>query len=66
MTTEHLPIYKKAYDLCLCVEHAVVKFARSHRHGLGTELREGARRVLRLVVRANARCEKAPGGRSGT
>ena len=58
--TEHLPIYKASYDLCLHLEQVVAKFARTHRHGLGAELREGARRVLRLVVRANARRDKAP------
>ena len=58
--TEHLPIFKAGYDLCLHLEQVVAKFARTHRHGLGAELREGARRVLRLVVRANARRDKAP------
>ena len=58
--TEHLPIFKASYDLCLHLEQVVAKFARTHRHGLGAELREGARRVLRLVVRANARRDKAP------
>jgi hypothetical protein len=58
--TEHLPIYHTSYGLCLYVEQIVAKFARTHRHGLGAELREGARRVLRLVVRANARRDKAP------
>ena len=58
--TEHLPIYKASYDLCLYLEQVVAKFARQHRYALGAELREGARRVLRLVVRANARREKAP------
>jgi hypothetical protein len=52
--TEHLPIYKAGYDVCLFLEQTVVKFARTHRYGLGAELREGARRVLRLVARANA------------
>jgi hypothetical protein len=46
--TEHLPIYKASYDLCLHLEQAIVKFARSHRYGLGTELREGARREKAL------------------
>jgi hypothetical protein len=58
--TEHLPIYKASYDRCLYLEDVVGKFGRAHRYGLGAELREGARRVLRLVVRANARREKAP------
>ena len=58
--TEHLPIFKASYDLCLHLEQVVAKFARTHRYTLGAELREGARRVLRLVVRANARRDKAP------
>lgn len=58
--SEHLPIYKAAYDLCLYFEQIVRNFDRYHKYGLGTDLREGARRVLRLVVRANARQEKAP------
>jgi hypothetical protein len=40
--TEHLPIYKAAYDLCLHLEQVVSRFGRAHRYGLGAELREGA------------------------
>jgi hypothetical protein len=58
--TEHLPIFKASYDLCLYLEQVVAKFARQHRYAPGAELREGARRVLRLVVRANAPRDKAP------
>jgi len=58
--SEHLPIYKAAYDLCLHVERVVQKFPRYHKYTLGTDLRESARRVLGLVVRANARRDKAP------
>jgi hypothetical protein len=53
--TEHLPIYKATYDLCLHLEQVVAKFARTHRYGLGSQLREGARGgVLRTVVREPA------------
>jgi hypothetical protein len=58
--TEHLPIYKASYDLCLYLEQVVRNFSRYHKYSLGADLREGARRVLRLVVRANARRDKAP------
>jgi len=57
--TAHLPIYKASYDLCLYLEQVVRNFSRYHKYGLGADLREGARRVLRLVVRANARRDKA-------
>jgi hypothetical protein len=56
--TEHLPIYKAAYDLCLYFEQVVRNFSRYHKYSLGQDLRDGARRVLKLIVRANARREK--------
>jgi len=58
--TEHLPIYRASYDFCLYIEQVVRNFSRYHKYSLGADLREGARRVLRLVVRANARRDKAP------
>jgi hypothetical protein len=57
--TEHLPIYKSAYDLCLYFEQIVRNFSRYHKYAIGQDLRDGARRVLKLIVRANARREKA-------
>ena len=58
--SEHLPIYKRGYELCLHLEQVVRGFSRSHRYGLGDELRTGSRRVLNLVVRANSRREREP------
>ena len=58
--TEHLPIYKATYDLCLYLEQIVQHFSRYHKYALGADLRDGARRALKLVVRANARRDKAP------
>lgn len=57
--TEHLPIYKASYDLCLYLEQVVQGFSRYHKYTLGTDLRDGARTALKLVVRANARRERA-------
>jgi hypothetical protein len=58
--SEHLPIYKRTYDLCLYFEEIVRNFSRYHKYSLGQDLRDGARRTLRLVVRANARRDKVP------
>ena len=58
--TEHLPIYKASYDLCLYFENVVRNFSRYHKYSLGADLRDGARRALRLVVRANSRADKPP------
>jgi hypothetical protein len=57
---EHLPIYKRSYDLCLHLEQVVRGFSRYHKYTLGADLRDGARRVLKLIVRANARRDKVP------
>lgn len=64
---EHLPIYKSAYDLCLWLEQVVRGFSRYHSEprdvaaasAIGSDLRTMSRRILRLVVRANARSDKA-------
>jgi hypothetical protein len=58
--TEHLLIYKRSYDLCLYFEQIVKNFSRYHKYSLGSDLREGTRRALKLIVRANARRDKAP------
>jgi hypothetical protein len=58
--SEHLPIYKASYDLCLYLDQIVRNFSRYHKYAIGTHLREGALRVLRLVVRANSRVDKLP------
>jgi len=58
--SDHLPIYKSSYDLCLYLEQVVRGFSRYHKYSLGADLRDGARRVLKLIVRANARRDKAP------
>jgi len=57
---EHLPIYKKAYDLTLYFEKVVRNFSRYHKYTHGAELRELSREVLRLIRRANDAEDKAP------
>jgi hypothetical protein len=56
--SEHLPIYKASYDLCLHLEQVVQGFSRYHRYTLGADLRDSARRALKLVVRANSRQDR--------
>ncbi len=57
---EHLPIFKKAYDLTLYFEKIVRNFSRYHKYSVGAELRELSREVLRLIRRANDAEDKAP------
>ncbi len=57
---EHLPIYKAAFDLNVYVEQIVRNFSRYHKYTLGTELRNRAREIVKLIVRANNSAEKLP------
>ena len=50
---EHLPIYRAAFDLAVHLEKIVRSFSRYHKYTLGTELRDGSRRVLRRIIEAN-------------
>jgi len=49
-----------SYDACLYFEQVVRNFSRYHKYSIGQDLRDGTRRVLRLIVRANARQDKVP------
>lgn len=49
----HLPVWKAALDLAVHLEHAMRRFPRYHKYTLGSELRQTAQRLCRLVVRAN-------------
>jgi hypothetical protein len=44
--TEHLPIYKAAYDACLYFEQVVRSFSRYHKYSIGQDVRDGSRRAL--------------------
>ena len=51
---EHLPIYRAAFDLAVHVEKIVRNFSRYHKYSLGTELRDGSRRILERIIAANS------------
>ena len=55
---EHLPIYKKAFELSLFLENEVKNFSRYHKYTLGSELRDKSRRAAILIIRANSRTDK--------
>ncbi len=55
---EHLPIYKKAFDICLFIERMVKKFSRYNKYTLGSDMRKIAREILIGVVKANSAKEK--------
>ena len=57
---EHLPIYKKAFDLAVHFEKVVAGFSRYHKYTLGTELRNRSREILHSIIRANSSRTKTP------
>ena len=59
----HLPVWKTALDLAVHLEQAVRRFPRYHKYTLGSELRQTAQRICRLVARAN---EARDAGRMAT
>jgi len=54
---EHLQIYRDAYDLTVHVERIVRNFSY-HKYTLGTDLRNGIRGILELVIEANGSEER--------
>jgi len=57
---EHLPIYKAAFDLLVYFEKIVKNFSRYNKYTHGKALREIAREILLLIVRANNTYNKRP------
>jgi Zn-dependent M32 family carboxypeptidase len=57
---EHLPIYRKAFDLAVYIEKIVRGFSRYNKHTLGSDLRNLSRQAIRLIVRANSQHDKVP------
>jgi len=57
---EHLPIYKKSFDLLIWTEGVVRRFSRYHKYTLGSDLRNQVRQVLKTIVEANNSADRKP------
>jgi len=55
---EHLPIYRDAFKFLIYSETIVQHFARYHKYTHGTDLRDTAREVIKLIIRANNLSDK--------
>ncbi len=58
---EHLPIFKKSYDLALFSERLIKDFSRYHKYGIGQEIGASARSILLSIVGINNTEDKLPG-----
>ena len=56
---EHLPIYKAAMDLGVYLEGMVHNFGRYHKYTTGQEIRNLAREIIKLIIRANSTQNKS-------
>ncbi len=54
----HLPIFKKAYDLCFEIEIQVKNFSRDYKYTIGTEMRELSHEIPALIIIANSKADK--------
>jgi hypothetical protein len=57
---EHLPIYKKAFDLTVYFDKIVRNFSRYNKYTYGTDLRNHSRKILLIIIRANNAINKLP------
>ena len=57
---EHLPIYKKAFELAKYFDKIVRNFSRYNKYTYGSDLRNLSREILKLIIRANNAVDKVP------
>jgi hypothetical protein len=55
---DSLPIYKKAFDLCLYFEKIVKNFSRYNKYTLGSDLRNKSREICVCIAKANSLVDK--------
>ena len=55
---DYLPIYKKAFDLCVYFEKLVKGFSRYDKYVLGSDLRNKSRQIACQIMRTNSLPEK--------
>ena len=55
---EHLPIYREAFKFLTYCETIVQHFSRYHKYTHGSDLRDTARAVIKLIIRANNLSDK--------
>ncbi|MCP4719765.1 MAG: hypothetical protein GY860_09955 [Desulfobacteraceae bacterium] len=58
---EHLPIYKKSFDLAVHLEKVVAGFSRYHKYSIGTELRHCSRELVLCIMQTNSSRDKVSG-----
>ena len=51
MSSEKLPIFRKALELCVYVESIVMGFTRYHRYSIGQDMRESSKELLFTINR---------------
>lgn len=55
---ENLPIYRKAVELTVLLENTVRVFSRYHKYAIGADMRNLARSIAALIIKANSERDK--------
>lgn len=55
---DSLPIYKKAFDLCIYFETIVKNFSRYDKYTIGSDLRNKSREICVCIAKANSLTDK--------
>ena len=51
---KHLPIYKTAYDLLVCITLKTKDYRNDFKYTLGTKMREDSMKLVQLIYKANS------------
>ena len=57
---EHLPIYREAFKFLIYCDTVVRNFSRYNKYTHGSDLRDTARTMVKLIIRANSSRIKSP------
>ena len=56
---EHLPVFKKNYDLLLAIYQSVRMFGKEFKYTIGEKLKNEALELIVCIYKANSRVEKS-------
>ena len=56
---DHLPVFKKNYDLLLVVFQSVTNFEKEYKYTIGENLKKETLEIIVIIYQANSRVEKS-------
>jgi hypothetical protein len=56
---DHLPVFKKSYNLLLAVYQSVSMFGKEHKYTIGENLKKEALEIIVCIYKTNGRIDKS-------